>query len=378
MKIFLTDSESRKGFDVVSIYRGLHKRDVILSASKDYGWKLGIIYGKKVFPCRISDYHIFREDLSNILKNFKEEALVFVPVSEKATLNFFRYIAETGIGSFKFLLPDPVLFSVVSDKYQFQMYCEKEGFPVPGSFSAKDIPTLKTHFIPVLAKPRKGEGSVGIVHINAVEDLSRLDKINLDDYVIQEKISNGNRIEGAFFLCKDGEVVASYSHRRIRTFPEVGGVTVCSASENNEQIITIGARLLSKLKWQGFAMIEFLYCEKSKQWKIIELNPRLWGSVLLSAFNNSNMLENYVRLCENRVLLPSQLKNPSFIRWLFPFEFINLLKGKISLGTFFNLKRLPICYINFTYASFWQSFSFMLFFIFNSSSLKRFIKKISR
>lgn len=376
MKVLLTDAESRKGFDVINIFRYLHKRPSILAASKDFGVKLGLIYGQKVFPCRISDYGLFEKDLIEMLSVVPDDRIVFVPVSEKGTRHFYHYVQKFGDGPFNYLLPEYDLFQLVSDKYSFQVWCENEGLPVPRSFSRNNIGALKEQFMPVLAKPRKGEGSVGIIHIDRVEDLDKLESLDLDGYVIQEKIPNGDRIEGAFFLCKDGEVVSSYTHRRIRTFPEVGGVTVCSASENNEEIISIGREVLKRINWQGFAMIEFLYCTRSNEWKIIELNPRLWGSVLLSAFNGSNMLENYVRLCEGEELAEPKLKNPAFIRWLFPFECINLLKGKISLGTFFNVKRLPVCYINITYASAWQAFTFFLYFLFNFSSINRFIKKL--
>lgn len=281
MKVIITDVESRKAFDVVNIMEQLYGYDCILCAGKDYKIQLPLIYGKAVNQLRHASYEIFESDFTEILKQYQDSELVYLPVSERPTRFLYRYLKSNNCKNLFSLLPQESYFDLTSDKILFQDFCFQSGFPVPGSYKKEDIPVLNEHFHPLIIKPRKGEGSVGIIHIDNKESLPLLNNINWNDFVVQEKLNNSNQVEGGFFLCKDGEVVNYYSHQRLRTFPTKGGVTVFSKSAQNESIFQTGKSLLKELNWNGVAMIEFLFDEKSQQWKIIELNPRIWGSILL-------------------------------------------------------------------------------------------------
>ncbi len=377
MKVIVSDAESRKGFDIVNLIQRLYAFPVVLAAGKDFGWKLKLIYNQEVHPLRSSSFGLFEQDLTHILETHSETDLIYLPVSEKATRHFYTYISRHPDTRLKYLLPQSEAFECTGDKYRFQAFCQDAGLPVPLSYEKENLPGIESDFRPLIVKPRKGEGSVGIIYIDHPEQLNRLDDLDFSKYVIQEKIPDGHKVEGAFFLCKAGEVVSAYSHKRIRTFPEIGGVTVFSVCEYNKDIIDIGSTLLQQLNWDGVAMIEFLFDQPSGKWKMIELNPRLWGSILLSGYNQSEMLRNYVHLSLGKAIQKSPLQIGTFIRWLFPFEFINFFKGKLSFGEFFNLKGLPTCHINFTYSTIWRSSSYIIYFLFNTSSIKRFFKKLS-
>lgn len=66
---------------------------------------------------------------------------------------------------------------------------------------------------------------------------------------------------GAFFLCDKGKVISAYSHKRIRTMPEEGGVTVLSQMDYNDVLIAQGKKLLEEVGWSGLIMLEYLYDE---------------------------------------------------------------------------------------------------------------------
>ena len=129
------------------------------------------------------------------------------------------------------------------------------------------------------------------------------------------------------------------------------------------------------MNWSGLAMIEFLYDRKTDSFKIIEVNPRVWGSIMLSEFCESNMIENYIRLSVGCNLIESTAKQGKFIRWLFPWDVLLFLKrkGKISNFWEFNLKNT--CYINFSYAPWCRGFLFLIFNIISFDNIKKFFKK---
>ena len=162
---------------------------------------------------------------------------------------------------------------------------------------------------------------------------------------------------GAFFLCLNGSVVSSYAHQRIRTYPESGGVTVYSESVDNERVLEIGAKLLGQLNWSGLAMVEFLWSETHNDYVVIEINPRLWGSVLLSELVESHMISNYVRLCRNEIpVTASRFKYKKL--WWFVLDTVLLLK-KGRFRTWVNTVMTPgKGVINWTYASVHSSIVF--------------------
>jgi predicted ATP-grasp superfamily ATP-dependent carboligase len=376
LKVIITDVESRKSFDVVNVMQRLYGFDCLLCSGKDENFQLPLIYGQRVYRLRSTTYDDFLEDFDKLLARNADFSLVYLTVSEKPTRWLYRYLKDHTCPQLHLLLPTETNFNMTSNKALFQDFCEAHSFPVPRSFDQQDLPALKESFRPLILKPRSGQGSVGIKYFNEPEELAGLDQIKWDDYILQEKIESKSQVAGAFFLCKDGKVVNAYSHQRLRTFPIEGGVTVFSQSTNTSEIIEIGGKLLEALQWNGFAMIEFMYDEFDGSWKIIELNPRLWGSVLLAGFNNSGMLKQFVEIAGKSELSSGYELKSVYIRWLFPFDFFNWVKGRISWEQLFAINRKETCYVNFTYSPWSRSLLYLIYFTFNFSSILRFIKKL--
>lgn len=375
--VLITDVESRKGFDIVNIMQRHYGFSCVLCSSRDRRGALRVIYGQRVYRLRSSSYDQFEHDLDVIFTSQRDRVLVYLAVSEKPTLLLYRYLAERKPDQLRYLLPSEANFRLSGNKHEFQIFCEEQGFPVPRSYSRSDLPELTERFRPLVLKPRVGEGSVGLRYITEPDELTALRDIHWPAYLLQERINGNRQVAGAFFLCVKGKVVNAYTHQRLRTFPPAGGVTVFSQSTYMTEIVECGARVLAALDWEGVAMIEFLYDDEQQAWRIIELNPRLWGSVMLCAFNQSDMLRQYVAasLGESREL-PRQPRNV-YIRWYFPFEVLNWLKGKISLKDLLTLDTSKTCYVNFTYSSVYRSVAYLLYFTFNPRSIKRFFKKFA-
>ena len=376
MKVIVSDVDSRKAFDAVNILRLDHDLKLMLCSSTGYRFPLPIIYQQKVHKLRSSTYSDFKKDLITALETDGDDEYLYLPVSEDPTLHFYRLVAEEPHLPIRYLLPRQDLFEMVRDKERFQVYCQKNHFPVPGYFTKETLANLQEEFRPVVAKKRIGAGSVGLRFVDTREQLGLLQGIDIDKYIVQEKIESSKSVHGAFFLCQDGVVKIYYGHERIRTFPENGGVTVFSRADYNEKLKRIGENLLHSLEWSGVAMIEFIYDDSENQWKIIELNPRLWGSVMLSEACNARILSNYVNLLSKGKVQKNDILTNRYIRWVFPFEVLGFLRGKLRLRDFLNFTKLKICYINFTYTNYPSALLFQLFFIFNVRSVKRFLSKL--
>lgn len=77
------------------------------------------------------------------------------------------------------------------------------------------------------------------------------------------------------------QVVASFCHRRLREFPLSGGPSTYCESLHHPEIEALGRQLLDHLKWTGLAMVEFKVDKITGVPKLMEINPRPWGSMIL-------------------------------------------------------------------------------------------------
>lgn len=76
--------------------------------------------------------------------------------------------------------------------------------------------------------------------------------------------------------------VAVFCHQRLREFPVSGGPSCFARSVRDERLIELGLRLLSELRWQGVAMVEFKRETATGEFVLMEINPRFWGSLPLA------------------------------------------------------------------------------------------------
>ena len=144
--------------------------------------------------------------------------------------------------------------------------------------------------------------------------------------------------------------------------------------EKLEKIKKAGQKLIEKLNWDGILMIEYIFDERDNKYKVIEINPRMWGSVLLSEFCGTNFLQKYIDLMLGKIEIENKQIKDCSIRWLFPYDIIYFIKHLTNPFRFFNSPK-NTCHINFTYSSFFRSFTFILLSYFNPSKFFRLFKK---
>ena len=344
MRLNITDVHTRKAFDIVSIYKH-HDIELRLVSDKSIFHRilLSLIYLAPVYRSIDKDSFVLPTEDSTILKIIDRD--------------------------FRLKLPPKESIDIALDKEKFSKFCEDEGFLVPKRYEIEELKKLDELPCPLIVKPKSGSGAVGIKFIDKKSELDSLD-IDFSDYIIQERLDNPKDVEGAFFLFDEGKLVSFYSHKRLRTYPRSGGVTVLSKSDENLELKKIGEKLLQKLSWSGFAMVEFLYDAKDKEYKIIELNPRVWGSMMLSEFCGANMLKSYVDICAGKTPIIGSIKKDKKIRWMIPWDLGFLAKN------FYKLDKKDTCYINFSYASKYSAILFLFYNILNPTILKKLLKKV--
>lgn len=375
--VLISDISFRKTFDIISILKKIKFKYQLLlgteSTSVLNSLKFKMVYGNEkrvLLRTQIND--LFWEDLNNISIKFSGNNIVYLPVEENTTLLFLQYINKFGVKNFKYLLPSIDQFLLFRDKSRLNDYCLSNGFSAPAKYS---IPDFSIADYPILLKPCVGSGSKGIFRLYSPDDYTDQIRIQIqkESYLAQELLPNGKNVHGAFFLCNEGKIIGAYTHKRIRTVPDEGGVSVFSKLTYNTLLIEKASSFLNFSKWTGLIMLEYLYDSKVNEYKLIEANPRLWGTIMLSEKGGAHLLENYIRLSLGIPCIDVNLDLNCYIRWPF-MDFLGYLKKHGKIPNFWTFKNT--CFINWSYAKWYNAVCFFLFSIFKTSNLKKFFSRI--
>lgn len=193
-----------------------------------------------------------------------------------------------------FLVSPPDVLDAANDKRTVAQTALKIGVPVPEEFDCADG-KLPPRF-PVFLKPRCGE-KLGL-HAeqryasaeNETEFVEAYRKMAAYDPapVVQERVA-GDGCGICLVMDRQHAPVCVMGHRRIREYPITGGPSACCVSFYDETPEEYAVRLLQALCFTGIAMVEF------KGGRVLEINPRVWGSFPLTEVCGSRFAEDYVR-----------------------------------------------------------------------------------
>jgi len=273
--------------------------------------------------------------------------------------------------NFLFQLPDHKNYNTARDKRSFtQRFMQDRLTPrlyAPGELLV-DFPAAG-----VVVKPAIGKGAIGRRFINKASDLNDIQSGDL----IQERLGEGKEVIGAFFLCKNGVVLAHYQHRRVRTFPEEGGVSCCAETTMIDEVKIAGARIMKELDWSGLAMIEFLKHPHENIYLAIECNARLWGTVLLSEFSRHHLVLKYIDCCMQIPIRSTEPLPKASIRWYFPYEIWYALRSPFKHLGLLRWGGKDTCYIGGTGAGWSKAIGFVIFSILNPEKWQILYKKIT-
>ncbi len=121
--------------------------------------------------------------------------------------------------------------------------------------------------------------------------------------VLQQNFIPGRGV-GVEFLYAEGKEVWHFAHERIHELPLTGGASTYRRSiVPDPQLLSDSRKLLDALQWHGVAMVEFRVDSAGTPW-LMEINPRLWGSVALPIDAGVNFPLGLLRLARGAEPLP--------------------------------------------------------------------------
>jgi predicted ATP-grasp superfamily ATP-dependent carboligase len=286
MRVLVTDGHFRKTLAVV---RSLGRKGVQVTVGErtflNTSFFSKYCFRRLIYP---SPRHAQNQFIEFVLEEIKKNRYdCLFPMEEETLLLLAKHHSE--ISQYTYLLsPDLKKIEFVRDKSNLIQFAEKIGLPTPRTFHVPPSLSLPLDSIPVPAviKPRISSGSLGIVYVKKKEDLiSSYQRVHerFPLPIVQEWIPDGGGVYGFSALYdENSRVKAAFVHKKLRMYPVQGGPSTVGEGVEHPQIMEMGLSLLKSLNWVGVGMAEFKVDPRDGIPKLMEVNPRFWGSLQLA------------------------------------------------------------------------------------------------
>ena len=182
------------------------------------------------------------------------------------------------------------------DKRQLHKLAQKLGIDQPWTKcipAKEELAHLDCPF-PVILKPaiRLKPSSLAIPKAWRADDrqqlLARLEEaasfIPPENLILQEMVPGGGETQFSYAaLSKDGLPLASITARRLRQYPkDFGQFSTFVETVDEPRVVTAAERLLAATRFTGLAEVEFKKDPRDGRFKVLDVNPRVWGWHTLS------------------------------------------------------------------------------------------------
>jgi len=284
------------------------------------------------FSSRYSKGHFiypspFREPdgfLSCLLERIEAlKADVLIPVFEETFL--VAKHKELLTSKIACAVPDYSQILLAHNKDRWEAFASALGLPVPATYAPDDLRSGKIALsrlrYPVLIKPKQGGGAWGIEEGSSPQALEALLAAPLwndktwDRFFVQEKIIGATHCVAMLF--SRGALKAQVGYRQLRDYPAKGGQATMRVSVRHERAEAHLKRLLEELRWHGPCQADFIVDAETDVPYLIDINPRLWGSLTQAIASGVDFPHLIYRLAKDGdIPADTSFKTDVVTRWI--------------------------------------------------------------
>jgi predicted ATP-grasp superfamily ATP-dependent carboligase len=251
----------------------------------------------------------------------QREIDVVLPIGYDTTTVLARHRAALP-GSLRMPLANADAIATAASKRLTLDLARTVGVPVPETYEAPEA----VRAFPVVVKSALGSGA-----IRYVNDAAELRTVTRPDSIVQEYVPGEGR--GFFALFDEGRPRAVFMHRRLREYPVTGGASTAAESIRDEALADLGQRLLGALNWHGVAMVEFKLDQRDGSYKLMEINPKFWGSLDLAIAAGVDFPWLALRLASGESFEPPRYRIGLRYQWLFS-DLLHVAARPSAAGSF--------------------------------------------
>jgi predicted ATP-grasp superfamily ATP-dependent carboligase len=323
LRILVTDGETRAALAAVrALGRAGHEVHVAAPEARSLAGASRFSSSEHAIGDPASDPQRWCEALERVASQLGANLLF--PVSEVGLGTLYAYQVDS---RWPVVCPAREAYQAATDKHLLLERAASLGIAVPRTLLFEDpgaLLRLPDPFrYPVVLKARRSRFLLeGRWHTGGVEIVRSADQLAAaraapglrGGLLLQEFVAGHG--EGVFLLASQGRTLVRFAHRRLREKPPTGGVSVLSESiEPEPELLRQSERLLAGLNWTGVAMVEFRRAPDGRP-VLMEINPRLWGSLQLAAHAGVDFPSLMVALFRGEAIPAVEPRVGVRMRWL--------------------------------------------------------------
>ncbi len=229
------------------------------------------------------------------------------------------------------------------DKKKVLDRAEELRIPCPRSFAPGDLDALeqKDGSLPfqLAIKPVRSLGGLGISFTDSGEKLREIlgeTEKKFGPVLIQERVPYEERYSVAVLMNFSQSVRRCCVLRALRCYPLNTGPASFVESVARPDLLAMAETLLSSMQFSGVAEVEFVIDSRTNSPKLMEVNPRFWGSLqgAISAGVDFPAL-TYELFCDGDVPKDPGYRKGIRTRNVIPYEYhrlMSILRGSHSAG----------------------------------------------
>ncbi|MBT3251258.1 MAG: biotin carboxylase [Candidatus Marinimicrobia bacterium] len=229
---------------------------------------------------------------------------VLIPTLDSELTTFQQLEPELNQHGIFLFIPESKITNKISKVYLAE-FCEKENISYPKTRVIKDPGELKEAVedigFPLMLK---GVFYEAYTCNNHMEVLNHFDRIKLKwglPIILQEKLDAEE-----FDICcvgdDDGNLMGAVPIRKTRLTDK--GKAWAAVTLRNSDLMEISKKVLKKLKWKGPCEVEILQDTKTKEYNLIEINPRFPAWIFLCTGADQNLPRMVVDLAMGKTVEP--------------------------------------------------------------------------
>lgn len=337
MSVLITEADH---YNTLAIVRSLGKKGINVDVTGYHPFNQSFFSryskGKILSPNPLKDVSGFINSLIHQVK--KEKYDVLFPVGVKSVLpilfykNLFSQFVQLPFGSYENTL-------LAHDKSILLDIAQKIGIPIPKTI----LPSTQTEMMskiqsigfPCVIKLRKSWSSIGIHYARNSDELISYFKdsknasqgnimLDYSEPLIQEYVPG--EVHDICVLFNEGEPRAALSQKRIKTYPASGGGGILNQTTNEPELIELAIKLLKRINYHGPAQVEFKIDSRTDEPKLMEVNPKFWGTLDLSIKSGIDFPYMAYQLAKyGDVESDYSYEVDKIYKWKVPFDIINLM-----------------------------------------------------
>lgn len=249
-----------------------------------------------------------------------ERPQVVVPVGYYSYLSLISVRKKLPEGV-SLLAPSNFAFEVAASKSATYELAERLGIDYPKDYTGiLDEELVAKLPYPIFAKARLERGGESTALIRDAVAMEAFDADSIGgDYLLQEYIGAEEYTYAHSGFYVEGEPIATYQHKEIRSVPRRGGSGTRLQTYSDPKLEQEANKLLRELSWDGIAQVEFKRREDGS-YVLMEINPKFWASYALASRAGARIAATAVAFTAGRSLPERGNQQLKMLEMVFPFR----------------------------------------------------------